>query len=725
MLKNISIKMKLIIGFVLIALVVLVSSGYNSYSIYQSSNGFINYQNMSKESILSSKVQTDMLMLRMNVKEYLSDPIQKNIDEFNYYYENTNKSVKETLKNISDPSRIKLIKSISNDIVLYKTNFYTLIELMNKRNNLFNDNISVNGTKIETILTEVMQTMKEQDNFKASALTGESLRLILLARIYTVRFIKSNSKDDSVQIRTKLLKLEKKIEEAEDEIDNDELIDKLEDAIALSFKYSKAVNETIPLVNNINKIINDKLNILDSKIGKTAEQVQLSVKKDQFSVGKFVKDLNDYILVKTIIVTCIVMILVLFFGITIPSLISRGLKGLNNGILNLLNTNDVSSRVDVLSNDEIGGIAANFNKYLKSIEDGLNEDLKVIDEVKRVVSVVKSGKLNEEVSISSKNKNLNELRVLFNEMLKELSSGISEDINKLEEALEKYAQFDFRHRIENPSGRVEDGLNSLANIINGMLVENKSHGLSIDKSSEGVLQNIETLSTSSTSAAASLEETAAALEEVTSIVSNNTLNIRNMSKFANELSSSSNDGKKLASQTTESMEEINEHVNAINEAITVIDKIAFQTNILSLNAAVEAATAGEAGKGFAIVSQEVRNLASRTTDAADEIKILVKNATVKADTGKSIAKNMISGYDNLKDNISKTIELISDIEVASQEQQQGIEQINSSITLLDSQTQKNASIAQTTKEIAVKSKSIAKTIVEHANEKEFIGKEDI
>ncbi|MCP4970316.1 MAG: hypothetical protein GY932_06975 [Arcobacter sp.] len=152
---------------------------------------------------------------------------------------------------------------------------------------------------------------------------------------------------------------------------------------------------------------------------------------------------------------------------------------------------------------------------------------------------------------------------------------------------------------------------------------------------------------------------------------------------------------------------------AVNETITVIDKIAFQTNILSLNVAVEAATVGEAGKGFAIVAQEVRNLASRTTDAANEIKILVKNATVKADTGKSIAKNMISGYDNLKDNISKTIELISDIEVASQEQQQGIEQINSSITLLDSQTQKNASIAQTTKEIAVKSKSIAKTIVEH------------
>ncbi|WP_226809460.1 methyl-accepting chemotaxis protein, partial [Aliarcobacter butzleri] len=77
-------------------------------------------------------------------------------------------------------------------------------------------------------------------------------------------------------------------------------------------------------------------------------------------------------------------------------------------------------------------------------------------------------------------------------------------------------------------------------------------------------------------------------------------------------------------------------VNAINEAIGVIDNIAFQTNILSLNAAVEAATAGEAGKGFAVVAQEVRNLASRSAEAAHEIKAIVENATIKANEGKNI-----------------------------------------------------------------------------------------
>ncbi|RBQ30723.1 chemotaxis protein, partial [Arcobacter sp. FW59] len=143
------------------------------------------------------------------------------------------------------------------------------------------------------------------------------------------------------------------------------------------------------------------------------------------------------------------------------------------------------------------------------------------------------------------------------------------------------------------------------------------------------------------------------------------------------------------------------------------------------NAAVEAATAGEAGKGFAVVAQEVRNLASRSAEAAKEIKDIVELATLKANEGKDIVNNMIEGYKDLNSNISQTMNLISDIQNASNEQLLGIEQINDAVNQLDQQTQQNAMVASQTHDIAIVTDEIAKLIVSDTNEKEFIGKDEV
>jgi methyl-accepting chemotaxis protein len=258
-----------------------------------------------------------------------------------------------------------------------------------------------------------------------------------------------------------------------------------------------------------------------------------------------------------------------------------------------------------------------------------------------------------------------------------------------------------------------------------MLVENKSNGLTLDESSNILLSNVDKLNISSNEAASSLEQTAAALEQITSNIRNNTENIQKMAQYSNSVTASANDGEKLANQTTVAMDEINVQVNAITDAISIIDQIAFQTNILSLNAAVEAATAGEAGKGFAVVAAEVRNLAARSAEAAKEIKTIVENATRKANDGKDIANNMISGYKGLNENISQTINLIKDIEMSSKEQLSGIEQINDAVNQLDRQTQQNANIASQAHDVAIITDEIAKLVVSNANAKEFIGKNEV
>ncbi|MEA3290220.1 MAG: methyl-accepting chemotaxis protein, partial [Campylobacterota bacterium] len=363
--------------------------------------------------------------------------------------------------------------------------------------------------------------------------------------------------------------------------------------------------------------------------------------------------------------------------------------------------------LDDKSNDEIGTMAKVVNQNITKTKSLIDQDQALINDVKRIVSLVKDGKVKQQINLSTQNSGLEELKTIFNEMLEVMAANVCGDINKVQAALKAFQELDFTHRIQDPTGKTSQGLNSLADIINKMLVDNKENGLTLDVNSNILLENVDLLNKNSNEAAASLEETAGALEEITSNISSNTDNIVKMSGFATSLTNSSNDGKILANQTTVAMNEIDEQVNAINDAISVIDQIAFQTNILSLNAAVEAATAGEAGKGFAVVAQEVRNLASRSAEAANEIKVLVENATAKANNGKDIADKMIEGYSGLNENISKTIELISDVESASKEQLQGIVQINDAVNSLDQQTQQNAMIASQAHDVAVSTDEIA------------------
>ncbi|MBL3520323.1 cache domain-containing protein [Arcobacter lanthieri] len=454
------------------------------------------------------------------------------------------------------------------------------------------------------------------------------------------------------------------------------------------------------------------------------DNIEKNIAIMQDSANQKISSIIFGILIISIIVS---IILIAVISYLISKNIISPLEKFESGLLGFFKylnkeTKNVET-IDIKSEDEIGSMAKVVNENIINTSKLLKEDEYLIDNVKEVVSEINKGNLRNRIEKSTGNESLEELKNILNEMLELISNKVNNDLVSIDQVLKKYEQMDFRARIENPVGEVAKEINELAGTINHLLLENKINGLTLQDSSKILLENVNNLNISSNEAASSLEETAAALEEITSNIRNNTQNIAKMSNLSTEVTRSSKLGEELANKTTVAMDEINTQVNLVNEAIGVIDNIAFQTNILSLNAAVEAATAGEAGKGFAVVAQEVRNLAARSAEAAKEIKDIVEKATIKANEGKNIATTMIEGYKGLNDSITQTTNLISDIEMSSKEQLSGIEQINDAVNQLDRQTQQNAMISSQTHDIAMETDNIAKDVVKEADSKEFLGKD--
>jgi methyl-accepting chemotaxis protein len=194
--------------------------------------------------------------------------------------------------------------------------------------------------------------------------------------------------------------------------------------------------------------------------------------------------------------------------------------------------------------------------------------------------------------------------------------------------------------------------------------------------------------------AESVEKSASSMEQMLATIKQNAESART----ANGLTVSASDvavkGGSVVAQVVDTMGSINNSSRKIVDIIGVIDGIAFQTNILALNAAVEAARAGEQGRGFAVVATEVRNLAQRSAAAAKEIKQLIGDSVEKVDAGSKLVEQAGATMGEVVASVKRVTDIVGEITIASQEQSDGIELVNSAIGSMDQATQKNAALVK-------------------------------
>nr|WP_279346967.1 methyl-accepting chemotaxis protein [Helicobacter sp. NHP19-003] len=317
----------------------------------------------------------------------------------------------------------------------------------------------------------------------------------------------------------------------------------------------------------------------------------------------------------------------------------------------------------VQSNDELGQMASVINANIQKIQQSLEQDEQAVSQSVNTAKIIESGDLSARITQIPANPQLKELKNVLNTMLDTLERKVGGNMNTINAVFEAYKKFDFTAKIPEAKGAVEITTNMLGQDIREMLSASFAFAKELSSQSAVLRESMQALSQSSVEQSNSLEGTAKQIAQITAFMKN------------------------TSTQTTE----ITKQAQEIKNIIGIIKDIANQTNLLALNAAIEAARAGEHGRGFAVVADEVRKLAERT--------------------GKSLGE--------IEANANSLIQSIDEIVANVQEQTSGIEAVNKTVEQLEVVVQKNAKIAQDTDQITQKVNDIAKEIFDDVNKKKF------
>jgi methyl-accepting chemotaxis protein len=202
------------------------------------------------------------------------------------------------------------------------------------------------------------------------------------------------------------------------------------------------------------------------------------------------------------------------------------------------------------------------------------------------------------------------------------------------------------------------------------------------------------LSRRTENAASSLQETSASMEEITSTVEHTAESSRQANGLAESASEVARRGGEAVGKVVDTMQGIRDSSAQISEIVNVMDGIAFQTNLLALNASVEAARAGEQGRGFAVVAGEVRQLASRSAEAAKQIKGLIDTSSARTEEGAAQVRAAGETMEEIVASVTRVTDVLGEITAATGEQSDGIGQVNVAVSELDRMTQQNAALVE-------------------------------
>ena len=279
-----------------------------------------------------------------------------------------------------------------------------------------------------------------------------------------------------------------------------------------------------------------------------------------------------------------------------------------------------------------------------------------------------------------------------------ITRSVTRPIHQALALADRVAQGDLTYRVQavhqDETGLLLKALDNMNSSLRNIVGQVRDGAEAISTAASQIAAGNQDLSARTEEQASSLEQTASSMEELTSTIKNTADNTRQATSVSHQASDAAKNSSEVMLSVTQKMRGIQSSSQRMAEIIGVIDSIAFQTNILALNAAVEAARAGEQGRGFAVVASEVRSLAQRSATAAKEIKTLIDDSVSNIQDGMNLVDSADETLGRLTNHVQDVNAIIAEISQASQEQSDGVSQINVAVGQIDTTTQQNAALVE-------------------------------